>query len=228
MASRPTCVLPGEPNWASGVNNSPSASNSWSSIENAYRASSSAISARASRRATRRSRDSSVITPARCASAADVPELEEVGTLAGDADIVALRVLHQGVDVLRRQQLGRQRRVEDRYALELAGQRVHLAVGDDRQRIGRPDVLLAVLQAREVRGVRGQAADLQVVDTGRGQRRIDAGGQVTEVEDQPVGTRGPGDRGDYGLRGGRADGGALLRGRSDRAGRVPRLDRSVE
>src|SRR5271155_2957769 len=109
MASRPACVLPGEPNWASGVNNSPSASNSWSSIENAYRASSSAISARASRRAMRRSMDSSAITPLAAPLAADVPELEERGTVVGYADIVALRVLHQGVDVLRRQQLGRQR-----------------------------------------------------------------------------------------------------------------------
>src|SRR5580658_10907415 len=114
MASRPTCVLPGEPNWASGVNNSPSASNSWSSIRKAYRASSSAISARDSRRAIRRSRDSSAISPLlgpgthphadaapggggirmryRLTALAHEPELLELGAAVGHADVVARRV----------------------------------------------------------------------------------------------------------------------------------------
>src|ERR1700730_911188 len=153
MASRPTCVLPGEPNRASGVNNSPSAPNSWSSIRNAYRVSRSAISARDSRRAIRRSRDSSAMSRLpgpgsrpraeaapggggirmryRLAALALEPELLELGAVVGHADVVARRVLHQRADVLRRDQLGRQRHVQGRHALELAGHRIDLAVADD-------------------------------------------------------------------------------------------------
>src|SRR5580704_8121100 len=163
MASRPACVLPGEPNWASGVNNSPSASNSWSSIRKAYRARSSAISARDSRRAIRRSRGSSAMSPLlgpgsrpradaapggggirmryRRSALAFLPELLKLGAVVADPDVVARRVRHQRADVLRRDQLGRQVRVQDRHALELAGHRVDLTVGDDRQRVRGPDVL---------------------------------------------------------------------------------------